>query len=142
MTALYRLSYRLIIPLACVAVLVYMPQFIPSTWKAYRGDGQVGQLQVTSVEPGKRCRYGGDWRSDISPPQTLTDVRLDVLEEDCRHAVGDRIQSLYVGDTDVVYVKGDYAIFFAAGVPAAALVYLIGWAVVVRRSRSRRASGI
>lgn len=139
-TALQRIFVWGLLPLVCVAVLISLPKYIPSTWKALHGDGQVGQLTVASAEPGKRCRYRGDWQSDTSPPRVLADVRLDVVEADCRHPVGDRIRSLYVGDDDVVYVNGDYAFFFDVGATTLALAYLTGCVVTLRRARSRRPS--
>lgn len=134
--AVWRFVALWILPPLCVLGLVYVTPKIPETYRAWRGHGQVGSLDVTRVEFGKRCRYFGPWTSQDGA-RTLHSVWVDDLNrDDCRYRVGDHIRSLFVGNHETVYVAGDYAFWFAALVPLACLAYLLGGVgYMVRRRR-------
>lgn len=125
-----------ILPPLCVLALVFVTPKIPETYRAWRGHGEVGHLQVSRVEFGKRCRYFGQWESD-DRSRTLPTAWVDDLNrDDCRYRVGDQIRSLFVGDRTTVYVPGDYAFWFAIAIPLIAMTFLV--AITVRLARRQR----
>lgn len=126
-----------ILPPLCVLALVFVTPKIPETYQARRGHGEVGQLEVSRVEFGKRCRYFGPWTSQEGA-RTIDSAWVDDLNrDDCRYRIGDRIRSLFVGNQETVYVSGDYAFWFAAVIPLASLAYLLGGVgYLVRRRRT------
>lgn len=129
-------------PPLSVLALIYITPEVPETYRAWRGQGQAGHLQVESSEYGKRCRYFGPWTSDDGSHQISAAFVDDLDRDDCIYAVGDRISSIDVGDEDRVYVRGDYAFWFAAVITALACVSLGGTAIYWALRVSRRPSGI
>lgn len=133
----WRLVALWILPPLCVLALVFVTPKIPETYRAWRGHGQIGHLEVGRVEYGKRCRYFGPWVSDGGSRRLPAAWVDDLNRDDCRYRVGDLIQSLFVGNRKTVYISGDYALWFAAVVPLVAITYLVSVSVHLVRRRHR-----
>lgn len=126
-----------ILPPLCVLALAFVTPSVPETYRAWRGDGQAGQLAVVRVEFGKRCRYFGPWVSEDGS-RTLESAWADDLNrDDCRYRIGGRIRSLFVGNRETVYIQGDDDFWFASVISLFAVTYLTGFGAHVLRRRNR-----
>jgi hypothetical protein len=115
---------------------------LPETVKASRGEGQLGTFiaqheDCSTIRFTVMCSWTGRYLSDDGS-RTLEGVLLDSEAPD---RVGERIPTLYEGETDplVVYLPEESGpLESVALLGAAGLAYLIWWTwSVIRRSRHR-----
>ena len=123
------------VPVLCIFFLVTGVQTIGSDWSAKLGQGVRGTFTARDADPCKaNCSWWGTFTSDDGHTR-----RDDVVFAGYLTGRGDTTAALDVGDPRVVYpVDGGSAWLENIAWMVAATVFLIAWALSIRRHRRAR----